>query len=82
MDSDYDLSKLASGCASRVAEVCGPDGMRRRLEDIGFTRGAAVRCLFEAPSGEPRAYSVRGAVIALRQADAELVRVIKESSWD
>ena len=34
-----------------------------------------MRCLFAAPSGEPRAYRIRGAVIALRREDAALVRV-------
>ena len=41
--------------------------------DLGFTPGAGVRCLFAAPSGDPRAYMVRGSVIALRRADAALV---------
>ena len=44
-----------------------------RLMDLGLTRGARVRCLFAAPSGEPRAYLIRGAVIALRREDAALV---------
>ena len=41
--------------------------------DLGFTPGAGVTCLFAAPSGDPRAYMVRGSVIALRRADAALV---------
>lgn len=82
MDRGFDLSMLDAGRASRVASIYGPDGIRRRLEDIGFTEGAAVRCLFEAPSGEPRAYGARGAVIALRRADAALVRLDGEGSWD
>ena len=43
--------------------------------DLGLTHGARVRCLFAAPGGDPRAYRIRGAVIALRSEDAELVCV-------
>ena len=43
--------------------------------DLGLTHGARVRCLFAAPGGDPRAYRIRGAVIALRSEDAGLVRL-------
>ncbi len=47
--------------------------------DIGLTGGARVKYLFSAPSGEPRAYLIRGAVIALRLEDAALVSTRAES---
>ena len=49
----------------------GPN--RRRLLDLGLTPGASVVCLYAAPSGNPRAYYIRGAVIALRNQDASCV---------
>jgi len=54
-------------------ELSGP--MRGRLLDLGLTPGTSVSCLFQAPSGNPRAYLIRGAVIALRNQDARRITV-------
>ena len=69
------LNDLAVGERAVVTQLTAQGGMRGRLLDIGLTCGARVRCLFAAPSGEPRAYLIRGAVIALRREDADTVRV-------
>ena len=71
------LNELRPGESARVRGLLPDDGRNIvfRLLDLGFTRGARVRCLFAAPSGEPRAYRVRGAAIALRREDAGLVCV-------
>lgn len=69
------LSTLRAGDAAYVTGIDAACNMFRRLEDIGFTRGARVCCLFAAPGGEPKAYLVRGAVMALRYEDARFVRV-------
>ncbi len=39
---------------------------RRRLLDLGFVPGTEITCLMKSPTGEPTAYSVKGAAIALR----------------
>jgi len=44
--------------------------MRRRLMDIGFLPGSTVLCFLSSPSGNPKAYLVKGSVIALRNSDA------------
>lgn len=59
------ISKKAT--VSRLLPTCN---MRRRLLDLGFTVGTEVQCLYRSPLGDPTAYLVRGAVIALRQEDA------------
>ena len=71
------LNALRPGEMARVRGLLPDDGRNIvfRLLDLGFTRGARVRCLFAAPSGEPRAYRIRGAVVALRSEDAGLVRL-------
>ncbi len=48
---------------------------RRRLLDIGLTQGTKITCLFESPPKDPRAYLIRGAVIALRAEEAENIVV-------
>jgi len=72
------LLVLDEGRCARIAALDAADAPRRRLLDLGFTPGAQVRCLFSAPSGNPRAYLIRGAVIALRASDAESVRIRAE----
>lgn len=64
------LDSLPEGGAGVVAGVSRGGELRARLMDLGFTPGARVECLFAAPSGDPRAYLVRGSVIALRGSDA------------
>lgn len=69
------LMGLCQGQRGVVESVDGAGDSRRRLLDLGLTPGAAVECLFSAPSGDPRAYMVRGSVIALRREDAGRVRL-------
>ena len=65
------LCDLSIEEGGRIQGVAGE--LNLRLRDLGFTRGAAVECLFAAPGRGMRAYRVRGAVIALRQRDAQQV---------
>ena len=71
----YTLSGLRPGERGTVAEVTGGGAMARRLADLGLLPGATVACAARAPAGDPAAYLIRGAVIALRGADAGLVQV-------
>ena len=60
-------------------------GMRRRLMDVGLIEHTEVECLGRSPGGDPAAYLIRGAVIALRRADcAGIVREEEEGGvpWD
>lgn len=65
------LSALCRGERATVQELTVQGPMRRRLQDLGLIAGTQVECLGESPLGDPRAYLVRGAVIALRRQDAE-----------
>ena len=49
--------------------------IRRRLQDLGLIPGTPVSCLARSPLGDPCAYQIRGAVVALRREDALLVEV-------
>ena len=52
-----------------------PEGMRRRLLDLGLVENTAVECLGRSPGGDPAAYLIRGAVIALRDSDSRDILV-------
>ena len=65
------LSALAEGESAYVTEISAGPAMDRRLADLGLVRGTRVTCMLRSPAGDPRAYLIRGALIALRRADAD-----------
>lgn len=71
---DVTLRELRLGESMTVRSVGGESAMKRRLEDLGMIEGTKVSCLLASPWGELRAYELRGAVIALRNCDAQAVR--------
>lgn len=57
-----------------VVRRIGLEGtIARRLRELGLIVGTKVRCLQKSPAGNPVAYGIRGAVIALRLEDAAQV---------
>ena len=75
MNKAVTLSDIAVGESCFVRELHTAGSMRRRLLDRGFTSNTKVTCLGRSPAGDPSAYLVCGAVIALRAADAEGIEV-------
>lgn len=65
-DDNKTLCQLTEGCWGCVRRLDTKGDMRRRLQDIGLIEGTQVKCLLKSPSGDPVAYLIRGAVIALR----------------
>ena len=55
--------------------------VRRRLLELGLVAGTRVRCLGRSPLGDPSAYEIRGAVIALRDRDSAGV-LVEGEAWD
>ena len=49
--------------------------IKRRMLDLGFTKGTKIVPVFKSPFGDPTAFEVRGSVIALRKEDSCLVMV-------
>ena len=72
---ETDRSRLEEGQQALVTEVREDGAMGRRLRDMGLVRGTPVRCLQVSPLGDPVAYLIRGAVVALRRADSRMIRV-------
>ncbi len=63
------LSALPIGHTARIHALNSDSAMKRRLQDIGLIEGTKVQCLQKSPAGDPVAYLIRGAVIALRLED-------------
>ena len=82
------LDKLNINQKATVVRVDSDSAMYRRMLDLGFVKGTAVECVGKSPSGDPAAYFVRGAVIAIRREDARSICVTAESlqgredEWD
>lgn len=69
------LSALALGKSAYISRVDGQPDMARRLTELGLLPGTHVSCELVSPAGDPAAYRVRGALIALRARDAGTVSV-------
>jgi len=69
------LTSLREGESARVASLLNTGRIKRRLQDLGLVEGTRVQCIQKSPFGDPVAYGIRGAVIALRTEDAQGVLV-------
>ncbi|MCI9605968.1 MAG: ferrous iron transport protein A [Oscillospiraceae bacterium] len=69
MNEPHYLSDLAPGQRGTVRALGATGAMRRRMLDIGLAPGTEVECLGRSPAGDPSAYLIRGAVIAIRASD-------------
>ena len=60
------LNDINPGQKATIKELCADGSIRRRLLDIGLIENTEVECLGRSPSGDPSAFLIRGAVIAIR----------------
>lgn len=63
------LSDLKTGQSGTVRKMRTKGAMRRRLQDLGLIEGCDVECVLTSPGGDPAAYWIKGAVIAIRNED-------------
>lgn len=75
MQNERCLDRLSVGESAEIIRILPSKDIRRRLLDIGLTKGTRVECVGRSPLGDPSAYLVRGTVVAIRNSDAELVIV-------
>ncbi len=73
MNKVCDLSQLMPGQSAVVKYLKTAGPMRQRLLDLGLTERTRVLCLGKSPFGDPAAYLIRGAVIAIRNTDARRI---------
>lgn len=71
------LTDLPIGQSGIVRELRASSRMRRRMLDFGLVVNTVVEALCQSPSGDPTAYQIRGAVIALRTEEAAAIIVEK-----
>ena len=72
------LSDMSPGQRASVVALNSTGSMRRRLLDIGLIDGTEVECIGRSPGGDPAAFLIRGAVIAIRDADCRDIIVYRK----
>ena len=69
------LKNVKVGQTVLVTRLNGEGALRRRIMDMGITKGTSVYVRKVAPLGDPVEVSVRGYELSLRKADAEMIEV-------
>ncbi len=69
------LNELPLGQKCKVKKLTCEGNIRRRMLDLGIINGTVIESLHQSPSGDPIAYLIRGAVIALREEVSSMILV-------
>ena len=69
------LRQAKIGDTVRVVKLHGEGAVKRRIMDMGITKGVEVHISKVAPLGDPVEVTVRGYELSLRKADAEMIQV-------
>ena len=69
------LRDVPVGATAKVVRLHGEGAVRRRIMDMGITKGVEVYVRKVAPLGDPIQVNVRGYELSVRKADAEMVEV-------
>lgn len=69
------LREVKVGQSARVVKLHGMGAVKRRIMDMGITKGAEITVRKVAPLGDPVEITVRGYELSLRKADAEMIEV-------
>ncbi|HHU02741.1 MAG TPA: ferrous iron transport protein A [Christensenellaceae bacterium] len=69
------LREVAIGESVKVVKIHGEGAVKRRIMDMGLTKGTEIFVQKSAPLGDPLQVTVRGYELSIRKADAEFIEV-------
>ena len=69
------LKEVKPGTTVKVVKISGEGAIKRRIMDMGLTKGVEVFVRKVAPLGDPVEVTVRGYELSVRKADAELIEI-------
>ena len=75
MSSMKTLREVSVGQTVKVTKLTGEGPVKRRIMDMGITKGVEIFIRKVAPLGDPIEVTVRGYELSLRKADAEMILV-------
>ena len=70
------LRETKTGQTVKVVKLNGEGAVKRRIMDMGITKGVEIYVRKVAPLGDPVEITVRGYELSVRKADAEMVEVV------
>ncbi len=70
------LSELKLNTKATILDINCKENIKRRLLDLGMVKGTKIKPVFISPSGDPKAFEVRGTLIAIREEDTEKIEII------
>ncbi len=70
------MDVLTVGQKGSVKAINAPRQLKRRLMDMGFTKGVGVEVIKMAPMGDPMEVSIRGYHLCLRKAEARSIELV------
>lgn len=76
------LSDMKPGQAGIVTGFAPDLSLKRRLQDLGLIVGTRIDCISKSPLGDPTAFLIRRAVIALRREDTEKIWITEAGTWN
>ena len=68
------LNQLPLNKSGKINKIECDEGIKRRLLDMGLVKGTEITPILISPSGDPRAFLVRGTIIAIRKEDAKNIK--------
>lgn len=69
------LKDLKVGQSGKVVKIHGEGALKRRIMDMGITKGVLITVRKVAPLGDPMELNLRGYELSLRKADAEMIEI-------
>jgi ferrous iron transport protein A len=69
------MDQLAIGQSAAISSIHAPKQLKRRLMDMGFTKGVNVSVVKMAPMGDPMEVELRGYNLCLRKAEASVIEL-------
>lgn len=69
------LKQVKVGSSAKVVKLHGEGAVKRRIMDMGITKGIEIHIRKAAPLGDPIEVTVRGYELSIRKADADMIEV-------
>ena len=70
------LKDIPVGATAKVARIHGQGAVRRRIMDMGITKGVDIHVRKLAPLGDPMELTVRGYELSIRKEDAKIIEIL------
>jgi ferrous iron transport protein A len=74
-NKEMNLNDLQLNSVGKIEKIDCDDSIKRRLLDLGLVRGTKIVPILASPSKDPRAFLVRGSIIAIRKEEAEKIKI-------